>query len=80
MNKKSEIRKKLVELFARVLNVKPEEINESFSQNTRSEWDSLNHLLLLTEVERVFKISIPITEASKITTFKKMEKIINETI
>ncbi len=78
--KKEDARQKLVNIFSRILNVKAEDVKEDFSQEDRSEWDSLNNLLLLTEVEKEFGISIPLTDVPRITTFKKMEEEISKLI
>ncbi len=67
---KNEVRNKLLTIFRKILYT---DVDENTSQKTTNEWDSLNHLLLLTEIEKDFGITIPITDTSRIDTFKKME-------
>jgi acyl carrier protein len=50
--------KKIDELVARVLNVPLEAISGNMTPGDLVEWDSLNHLMLITAIEAEFAIDI----------------------
>ena len=61
-----------------MLNLGHSEINESISRDNTPEWDSLNHLMLLTEVEKEFKFKFKASEITKIKSIRNIENILKE--
>jgi acyl carrier protein len=59
---------------ANVLNVKTEDLSYESSMHEIEEWDSLNHLRLVSEVEESFGIEIPFDEMKNITKIKDFLK------
>ena len=64
-------KEKLNSIFTEILNIRPADFNEDIAKEGTVEWDSLNHLLLINEIENQFNVSIPIDKAIKIDSFKK---------
>ena len=63
---------RLREITARVLGIKPEMVKDSLSRDRLEEWDSFNHLLLVSEIEKELKVSLTIQEVERIKTFKAL--------
>lgn len=61
-----------------MFHVKEREIPENISKDNTPEWDSLNHLLLLTEVEKQFKFKFTASETVKIKSLKDIETVLKE--
>jgi acyl carrier protein len=49
---------RLIELFATVLGVDPENLNDDTSPATTSTWDSIANIMLITEIEAQFEIDL----------------------
>lgn len=75
MNKINEIIK---EICARVFNLKISDIPEDISKENTPEWDSLNNLMLLTEIEKKYKMKFTAKEINKIRSLKDIETILKE--
>lgn len=73
MNK---INQKIKEICARVFNIKISEVSGNMSKENTPEWDSLNNLMLLTEIEKEFKIKFTASDITKIKSLKDIETII----
>jgi acyl carrier protein len=67
---------KLFEIFARVFNVSPDKLTQSAAIDNIPEWDSLNHLSLVCEVERNFSIELSGQEIQDALSFKSLKSII----
>jgi acyl carrier protein len=48
----------VVRLVAKALRVPPQDISDETSQESTANWTSVRHLLLVTEIERTFGISL----------------------
>ena len=75
MNKINEIIK---EICARVFNLKISDVPEDISKENTPEWDSLNNLMLLTEIEKKYKMKFTAKEINKIRSLKDIETILKE--
>ena len=71
-----EIDNKLTALMSRVLCVELSKIGPETSQDNTAEWDSMNHLLLITEIEKEFGVSIPIEKSIELHSFADIRKFI----
>jgi len=68
---------KLRELVARVFGVDIKKINDEFSRSS-VEWDSFNHLLLVSEIEKEMGITLTIQDTEKIKTFGDLRKLLSK--
>ena len=72
--------KKLINLMAAVLKVKPSKIDKNISNRDIESWDSLRQINLVSAIEVEFKIEISIEEASEMLSYNIISKIIREKI
>ena len=66
----------LKEIFKDILKINNSEIN-SIDQNKSKNWDSVNHMNLILEIERRFDIILDENEVIKIKDYKSCHKLIN---
>lgn len=52
------------EIISSVLDISPEDINDDITYDTMVAWDSVNHFVLVTELESAFNISFDIEAIS----------------
>ena len=69
---------KVITVFSKIFKLPESEINESVSRDNTVEWDSLNHLILLTQIEKEFKIKFTASDTIKIKSFKDIINILKE--
>lgn len=62
---KEELIIKLTEIFRSVFNNDELEIYEEITANDIDNWDSLTHMLLISEIEKVFSIKFRLKELNK---------------
>ena len=73
-------KKLLINIFSKILNIdnikdiKKAELNKSYT------WDSVNHIKLILEIEKNYKIKIPNNKINKLNNFNKIEKLINSNL
>ena len=60
---------KLISVFATVLNVAPSQISPQTSPENTASWDSMNAIVLITEIEKAFSVKFSYEEAMRIKTF-----------
>jgi len=63
---------RLRQIMSDVFEVRPDAIGESTSQETLSDWTSLAHLRLITELESEFDVSVTMDEALSLTSYPKL--------
>lgn len=66
--------------MSRVLNIEEDQINDQLSRDTAEEWDSFNHLLIISQVEHRMGIRIPTSEVEKIRTYADLKRVISHQI
>jgi acyl carrier protein len=64
-------------IVARVLNIGIKHVNDGLSRD-ESGWDSFNHLLLVSEIEKSTGVKFTASEIEKIKTFKDLKDIFNK--
>jgi len=64
----------LKKIVAKVLNVDESKVDELTMGNTE-QWDSFNHLLLISEIEKELGIKFSIQEVEKMKSFKDLKEI-----
>ena len=60
---------KLKEVVSEILEILPEEVNDSLSQENTEKWDSMRHLNLIMAIEEEFDIQFAADEVIKIKSF-----------
>ena len=71
-NKEFKIDQKLVKILKKIF----KEDKSFFSMENTVNWDSLNHLRLISQIQKNFKVSISNFEISKLTDQKKILKLL----
>ncbi len=73
---KSEVVNKLTPVFRKVFSDESLTINDSLTANDVANWDSLSHMLLITEVENDFGIKFKLKDLNKMRNVGDMINII----
>ena len=63
-------------ILGAVFDLPADEINDQTSPGNVGLWDSLNHLRLVTEIEKVFRIRLPQKEIREMVTYAKIREIV----
>lgn len=71
-DKEIKIKQKLLKIFKKIF----KENKSFFSMENSLNWDSLNHLRLISEIQKNFKIQISNIDISKLTDQKKILKLL----
>ena len=67
---------KLTSLFASVLNIEEAKITAELSPENTSAWDSLNSIVLVTEIEKAYEVKFEYDEVMAIKNFVDVEKLL----
>lgn len=67
----------LKKIVAKVLNVDEIKVNDSLTMDNAEQWDSFNHLLLISEIEKKLGITFSIQEVEKIKSFKDLRETVS---
>lgn len=68
--------KQLIALFSSILGIPESAIIPTISQENTPEWDSLNAIILLTEIEKEFEMKFTFDEEAKIKNFGDVVELI----
>lgn len=71
------MKEKITRVLAKVLKI---EVTNSISTDNCGEWDSLNHLHIIIELETEFDISFEPDEIAQMKSIEAIERIVNEKI
>ena len=74
------IKSKCISVFSKSMEVSPDVINDDTSPETLMEWDSLSHVLLISELEKEFSIEISPEEGIELESFTSVCEFIKEKI
>lgn len=66
----------LIAILGAVFDLPADEINDQTSPGDVGLWDSLNHLRLVTEIEKVFRIRLTQKEIREMVTYVKIREIV----
>ena len=83
MSKMVNADEKLKDILAKVLLIDKSDINDSMSRKSVKEWDSMAHLMLVSEIESAFEVTMndnDIMEIQTVTDIKKTLKKLDITI
>ena len=67
---------KLFKIFGIVFNISPDALNQSITMENMPEWDSLNHMSLMCEVESEFLIEFTAAEIQDSLSFQSIKRIV----
>lgn len=70
--------KKLQDAFSRGLNIEVSKIQDSLKYQSIPEWDSISHMVLISEIEEEFGISIETDDVIDLSSFKQAKKILSK--
>lgn len=63
---------KILEIASNIFNIDKKDLNINISREDLSQWDSLAHIQLISEIENAFGIKIPINDFWEITSLSKI--------
>ena len=65
-------------IVARVFDISPEKVADQLERGKLEAWDSLNHLLLISEIENEMGVQFTTEEVLEIKTFKDIREIMSK--
>lgn len=69
---------KFNEIVEKIFKIAPEQIQDNLTQNDIPEWDSMNYLLFISELEKTFELSFTMDEVINTKYLGDLKKIIEE--
>lgn len=69
---------KLIETFAKALNVSSEIITDELSYQSIPEWDSVSHMVLISFLEEAFEVSIDTDDVIDLSSVAKAREILKK--
>lgn len=63
------------DVVADVLGLDPEEVDETTSRDTADNWDSLNHLRIITAIEQEFSLRLTMEEIQSVNSVQDLAEI-----
>jgi len=76
----TEMDSKLVEIISMALLIENEQINDDLSRETYEPWDSMAHLLLVSEIENAFNVYFEDEEITSMKTIKDVKNFLRKKI
>jgi acyl carrier protein len=70
--------KKLKTILAKILLIDESQINDSMSRKTVKEWDSMAHLMLVSEIESAFEVTMDDDDIMEIQTVADIKKTLQK--
>jgi acyl carrier protein len=64
-------------VFSNLFDIDQEEIRDDSSPENVALWDSLNHLRMVTEMEKVFQVRFTMKEIRSMITFGKIKDVLS---
>jgi len=69
---------KLKTVVADILGIAAEEVTDDLSPATNGSWDSLNHMNIITAVEKEFGIAMTMSDIQSITDFASLIAVVDK--
>ena len=63
-------------IVSQVLRTETGRINNDLSRDNAEEWDSFNHLVLISEIEKQMRIKFTLSEVEKIKNFGQLKDVV----
>ena len=70
--------KKLKDILAKILLIDATTISDSMSRKTVKEWDSMAHLMLVSEIESAFEVTLDDDDIMEIQTVADLKKTLQK--
>ena len=70
--------KKLKTILAKVLLIDESKVSDEMSRKTVKEWDSMAHLMLVTEIETAFEVTLDDDDIMEIQTVADIKKTLQK--
>jgi len=67
----------LKKIVAKVLNVDESKVDDDLTMDNAEQWDSFNHLLIISEIEKEMGVKFSIQEVEKIKSFKDLKEVVS---
>jgi acyl carrier protein len=67
---------KLVEAFVNALNINNADIQDSLSYQSIPEWDSVSHMILVSEIETAFDVTLDTDDVIDLSSVGKAKEIL----
>jgi acyl carrier protein len=67
---------KLVEVFVNALNINNADIQDSLSYQSIPEWDSVSHMILVSEIETAFDVTLDTDDVIDLSSVGKAKEIL----
>ncbi len=75
-----EVSEDLREIVSRVFNIEKSNVTNDLSREKTEEWDSLNHLLLISQIEEELGLEFTTQEVIHINTFRDLTEIVSRKV
>ena len=75
-----QINKEIYILISNILNIPIDKISLNTGIDNQSDWDSLNHIFIMTEIEKVFQISLLPNDIINMTNVESITNILKKYI
>ncbi|URZ06280.1 acyl carrier protein [Clostridium felsineum] len=69
---------KLKLIFAEVLDIEPDKVEDGLERDVIDEWDSFSHLMLINEIENRLQIKFTMDQVESIRTFKDLKNVVSQ--
>lgn len=66
----------LNEVVADILGLEPDEVGDDLSRESADNWDSLNHLRIITAVEHAFSIRLTMAEIESTNSVARLREVV----
>jgi len=76
MTGRGEVSARVREIMAQVLDLSPDAVGHELSSATSSDWTSLNHLMLVSQLESEFGVVFSNQEIKELTSFPTIVEIL----
>jgi acyl carrier protein len=76
MSDRGDVSARVREILAQVLDLSPDAIGKELSTTTSSAWSSLNHLMLVSQLESEFGVVFSSQEIKELTSFSAIVEIL----
>jgi acyl carrier protein len=72
------ITEQLKECFVKALQIDPAQVNDDLKYQGIQQWDSVSHMVLISEIEDTFKISLDTEDVLDMSSFPKAVEIVKK--
>ncbi len=72
------INEKVNKILADILDLETEQLSDDLTPDTAENWDSMNHLRLVTAIEQEFSISLSMEEIQSIQNISKLRDLVKQ--